>query len=275
MNSTLHPFPELIAEICTDLGINLTRLSRNWVYQLEKDGKIRHIISNRFDLNPQAAGLLMDDKYACYSVLKSQNIPTIEHYLIFNPGRLPTYVPAGGVWPEVKAIFERHQRLVAKPNHGNRGRGIYLCDTYPELERAITTLFRTHPTISLCPFYDVPHEYRVFFLDGVVKLIYGKTRTEGEWKHNLTHGAQAFLLDDPHNPHHADLRRRLADLAQRSAHATNLRFATIDVSELTTGELLIMEINSGVAMGKFIEQIPSGRRLAKSIYTAAIQAMFP
>ena len=45
-----------------------------------------------------------------------------------------------------------------------------------DAEEAINKLFETNGSISLCPYYDIKTEYRSFYLDGKVLLIYGKTK---------------------------------------------------------------------------------------------------
>ena len=45
----------------------------------------KYIIGYQFDLNSAIAYNIAGDKFATYEVLKSNNIPTIEHRMIFNP----------------------------------------------------------------------------------------------------------------------------------------------------------------------------------------------
>jgi glutathione synthase/RimK-type ligase-like ATP-grasp enzyme len=64
------------------------------------------------------------------------------------------------------------------------------------------------------------------------------------------------------------------ELAKRAGQVTNVKFATIDISKKTTGELFVMEINGSVCMSKFIEQAENGKEIAKEIYKKAIVQMF-
>ena len=75
-------FKEIIKEICTEDNIKYKFLSKDWVIMLEKDGKTRFISGYKFDLNSHGIGLIADDKYALYEVLKSKNIPVIAHKLV-------------------------------------------------------------------------------------------------------------------------------------------------------------------------------------------------
>ena len=64
------------------MDITLEKLSNDWVLQLSKDGKVRHITRNHFDINPHSSSEIADDKYATYEVLKSQKVPVIEHTIL-------------------------------------------------------------------------------------------------------------------------------------------------------------------------------------------------
>ena len=77
-------FKEIIKEICIEDNINCKFLSKDWVIMLEKDGKTRFISGYKFDSNSHGIGLIADDKYALYEVLKSKNIPIIEHKIVYN-----------------------------------------------------------------------------------------------------------------------------------------------------------------------------------------------
>lgn len=120
-------FHVMMRELCLEMGIKMEKLSYDWILQLSKDGKIRHITRNLFDNNPQATGHIVADKYATYEVLKSQNIPVIEHTMIFNPAKRNEYISEKGVWTTVIDKFSNYGDLVVKPNNGQRRqRGITL-----------------------------------------------------------------------------------------------------------------------------------------------------
>ena len=182
-------FHTIIKEICEEKGINVKKLSYDWILELEKDGEIFHIAGNRFDLNPEAAGRVACDKYATYEVLKSNDVPVIEHKMVFNPTNRSAYIEEEGIWTGIIDYFHaNNDQLVVKPNDGCEGQGVYLCKTLKELEVAIHKLFKTNPSISICPFYDIDTEYRTFFLKGECYLIYGKTKPYviGDGVHNIS-----------------------------------------------------------------------------------------
>ena len=57
-------FHVLMKEVCSEMDIKVKKLSYDWILQLSKDGKVRHITGTRFDLNPEATGDIACDKYA-------------------------------------------------------------------------------------------------------------------------------------------------------------------------------------------------------------------
>ena len=77
-------FRQIIQEICNEEKINYKFLSRDWIIMLEKEGKTRFVSGYKFDLNSQGTGIVADDKYALYEVLKEKNIPIIEHKIVYN-----------------------------------------------------------------------------------------------------------------------------------------------------------------------------------------------
>ena len=87
------------------------------------------------------------------------------------------------------------------------------------------------------------------------------------WRHNLGQGASVRLLD------HAS--RELAahvTLAARAAAALNLRFGSVDVIAVA-GELLVLEVNSGVMM-EALAGVPEGAEIVDRVYSRALDAMF-
>ncbi|MDE5538925.1 MAG: hypothetical protein K2J20_00360, partial [Bacilli bacterium] len=88
------------------------------------------------------------------------------------------------------------------------------------------------------------------------------------WQFNLSNGANLFEVTD------LTLKDKLAALATTISKTIDLRFGSIDIIETTTGELLVIEANSGVMLEFFIELFPDGYNIAKSIYHDAISKMF-
>ena len=77
-------FYKIIDELCEEKGIEQQLLSFGWIRELKKNNKVRNIIRYTFDLNTAAFYNIASDKYATYEVLSNNQIPTIQHMMIFN-----------------------------------------------------------------------------------------------------------------------------------------------------------------------------------------------
>lgn len=84
-------FFKIIDELCEEKGIEQKYLSYGWIRMLKKDNKFHYIMRYQFDLNSSISFNIASDKFATYEVLKSNNIPTIEHKMIFNPQTRSNY----------------------------------------------------------------------------------------------------------------------------------------------------------------------------------------
>ncbi|MCL2839710.1 MAG: ATP-grasp domain-containing protein [Defluviitaleaceae bacterium] len=270
INNTPRTF---IKEICAEEGYHFEGLSQGYVLCITKDGISRHIFGPYWDLNSAAADRIACDKTACSTLLQNNNIPAIEHALLYNPLFLGEWADEEGVLSRALRYFEKHNRkLVIKPNKGTKGEDVYYCDTIHGLECAIQSIFKIHPDAALSPYVEIKTEYRVFYLNGKSHFAYGKKKGKS-WQHNLSQGATAFEIP----PNSEQNKKRLADLenlADRAAKCIGINFATIDIAESTSGERAIMEINSGIQARLLVDQHPHLRHTVKKIYSAAIKAMF-
>lgn len=305
-------FHVLMSEVCAEMSVEIKKLSYDWILQLSKDGKIRYITGTRFDLNPEAAGNIACDKYATYEVLKSQNIPVIEHKMVFNPNSRAALVGNEGVWTIIISEFLKYGRLVVKPNNGCEGQGVFLCNNMKEVEIAIHQLFKIQNSISICPYYDIKTEYRTFYLDGQVLLVYGKTKpfVIGDGKSSVKELVETLNLPEKkvvdenlrkldlnyvpakdekvniswkHNlsggakpavVKENELNNKIVELAINAGKAMNINFATIDIIETTNNELYVLEINSGIGTSIFIESVENGNEIIKDIYRKAVEKLF-
>lgn len=306
-------FHSMIREICLEMDIKMEKLSYNWILQLTKDGKTRHITNYLFDINPQATGTIVSDKYATYEVLKSQNIPVIEHRMIMNPLVWGEFISNQGIWTDIISEFSRYGTLVVKPNHASEGTGIKLCHSLKETEMAIQKLFHERAeNVSICPYYHIQTEYRTFYLKGEILLIYGKTRpfVIGDGQSKLVELVKALSLPDKpivqdnldnldmtyipkegekveiswkHNLsggakpailEKGEFYQRIEKLAKEAGKAMNMNFTTIDIIHTTDDKLYVMEMNSGVCADIFAQTVEGGYDMIKDIYRKAIKAMF-
>ncbi len=301
-------FVQMIKEICEEKGIDYRILSYNWIIELIKDNKIRHITGFRFDLNPEAAGRIVCDKYGTYCILEANNIPCIKHQIVFNPSVRSKYISSEGIYKDVIDFFDKYKKIVVKPNYGSEGKNVFLCSSLKETEQAIKKIFETEPTLSLCPFYDIKIEYRAFVLNGKVKLIYGKEKPfiigdgkstmkelienakyvrldnlleknlsyipeygekiDVSWKYNLSGGATPKILEN--GKMYSDIEK----LALDAARVANVKIASVDIIRDSNDNLLVLEINSGICGMKFARLIDDGYDRIKLLYSQAIDEMF-
>jgi len=259
---------QLLEEICKEQGINIEYLSQQYILRLTKGATTRHIFGPYWDINSAAADRLACDKCGCYTIMRSCNVPAIEHKLFFNPLQRAYLLASEGTMQNALAYFEsNNQQVVVKPNNGAQGKDVYYCDTPLSLEQAMQKIFTIEPDLALCPYYPIYTEYRVFYLYGRTYYYYGKTKGD-DWKHNLSQGAKAFEINDN------SLRDKLSELAIKAAKSIDINFATIDIALLENNELAIMEINAGVQAQHLLEQLPHRRSTIKSIYADAVGYMF-
>lgn len=192
------------------------------------------------------------------------------------------------------------------------GKGVSLCHTLKETEIAIQNLFETQDSVSICPYYEIKTEYRTFYLNGEVLLIYGKTKpfvigdgetTLGELigksnsldekmvQSTLNKLDMAYVPKDkekieiswkhnlsggakPNVLEKGELYDRIEKLAIKAGKAMNIKFATIDIIQTKEDSFYVLEVNSGVCTSIFVEQVDGGYEMAKNIYRKALQALF-
>ena len=300
---------QLLTEIAVEKNINIRTLSHGWIIELNKNGINRYVLGNVFDLNNFVAAQIASDKYAAYELIEKSNIPIIKCHLVFNPATMCEYMSDEGIMSSISKYLDKYGTIVIKPNVGSGGKGVYKCETQKEAEAAIFKLFQTKRSLSICPYYNIVKEYRTFYLDGECLLTYGKSKpkvigdgistirelmnkkvestdrllnekidfddipaknetVELFWKHNLSQGAS---IDDIHDKTKLC---QIHDLAKKAGMATAITFATVDIAELESGELLVMEVNSGIGMSRYVELSPNGFINIKGVLSTAVDKMF-
>lgn len=239
----------------------------DYVLRLTKNGVSHNIYGAFWDINSAASDRIACDKTACYILLENNKIPAIVHEILFNPLRRIGWAGENGAWALASAFLKQHKKVVLKPNQGTMGQDIHLCNSIPELEAAAHAIFLNYPDAALSPYKEITNEYRVFFLNGKCHFVYGKEKCSS-WQHNLSQGAKAFEINDQEKT------TKIKSLATRAADCIGITFATIDIAESPSGELTIMEINSGVQARQLLEQLPHLRPIIKNIFLEAIKLLF-
>ena len=300
-------FQKLIKEICNELGIKYKILSKKWIMRLEKDGKIRYLSGNKFDLNGHAIGNMLDDKYAFYETLKYLDIPVCEHRILYSENNQNNYAIGCQSKEDLLKYFNKYNRnVVIKPNKGAMGIGVYHITDEDDLYEKTKLLLTSKYSISICPFYHIKNEYRVVILDNEIKLMFKKINPtivgDGvstlkelllkfnkyyyknvevpniildkdevytyDFKFNLSQGSIASMDINP------ELKEKLSRLTLEVTKKVGITFASIDIIETEDNQLLVMEANSGVTINKVTKYIPNGKNIAKEIYKEAILKLF-
>lgn len=303
-------FKEIIKEICTEDNIKYKFLSKDWVIMLEKDGKTRFISGYKFDLNSHGIGLIADDKYALYEVLKSKNIPVIEHKIVYNKMNNLDYAIGCNTYEYVKEYFEKNNNnIVIKPNDGTCGKNVFNVTNVNEIDIVLDKIFLKNYSISMCPFYKIKHEYRAIMLDGENKLLYTKylpivtgdgnktirqllldfnydyfiDKLEDSKYDKVLPKNKTFEYNWKFNLSQGSIAKKLNDkllqdrlikIAKQVCKEINLKFGSIDMIETTNNELLVLEVNSGVMLENYIRLNPNEYIYAKDIYRNAIKNLF-
>ena len=299
-------FYKLIKKICDDKNINMSDSSFGYVTELEKNGRVRRIVGESLELNTAASYKIASDKFACFSVLSKNEIPTIKYNMIFNPKTRSEY--ENNDIKKAMILFDQYDgKVILKANVSSEGKDVFCIENKMELEKKIIEEFADgKDSLSVCPFYDIDYEYRAIYLDGEILFCYKKEKPyvigngintvselvekgqiesidskidlnyipkdnekiEVSWKHNLCLGGIPNLEIDN------DTKANVYNLAKNAGNAIGIRFASIDIAETKNKELLVMEINSNVCMKKFASCISNGLQIEYEIFSNAIDRMF-
>ena len=277
-----------------------------YITELKKNDKIFHIVGETLELNSSSSYKIASDKFACFSVLVQNEIPSIKYNMIFNPETRSEY--ENNDIQKAMILFNQYeQKVILKANNSSEGKDVFYITNKEELKRKIIEEFsRNKDSVSICPFYDIGYEYRAIYLDGEIIFCYKKEKPyilgngkdsvgklienleikefyddldfkyipkkdekiEVFWKHNLSSGGIPNLEIDN------ETRNRVYKLAKMAGKAIGIKFASIDIAETKGNELLVMEINSNVCMNKFSKIILNGLQIEYEVFSKAIDKMF-
>lgn len=268
-NRGLYSYCSTLYRICQEENIKIQFLSNNWVIRLEKGKQIHFIVGHKFDLNPHGVGIIADDKCATYAALTYRELPAVPHALVYDFANIAPHARGRNDLTYVEKLFDEYrQHIVLKPNCGSGGRQVYQINEKTQLLPTLLELFANNRTVALCPFYNILHEHRVVVLDGDIRIAYTKVLPDSKsWKFNLQQGATS-------EPIPALNYSKITTLARKAAKAIGLRFGSVDIIETAEHDLLVLEINSGVMLDKYIQQHPDQYERAYTLYRNAIRKMF-
>ena len=308
----IKPFYKIMDELCKEKEIVQKIISYGWITELKKENVSKYIIGYQFDLNSAISYNIAGDKFATYEVLKSNNIPTIEHRMIFSPKTRSRYFENKFLDEAKELLKQNGNKLVIKANDSCKGKDVHICLNEDEIEKTVKKLFEeNNDTLSACPYIDISYEYRAIYLCGEILYIYKKKKPyvvgngkntikelinakfKQEDKIDLCRSLDLYEIPEPgkevtiswkHNlssgaepiviDESDEYIKQVRDIALKAGKALNIKFASVDVVVTEKNEVLVMEINGSVCMNKFSEIIPNGYEIAKSIYSKAIDKMF-
>lgn len=309
---SIKPFYRMLNEICEEKQIKQKEISYGWIRELRKDDKAHYIMRYQFDLNSEISYNIAGDKFATYEVLKSNNVPTIEHRMIFSPETRSGYYENKFIEDAKNLLKQNNNRVVIKANNSCQGKDVFVCVSEEEVEKTIVKLFDDkNDTLSACPYVEIDFEYRVVYLDGEILFVYKKRKPyvigngvntvkelidlkfKDEIKvdicrkvdlNRVPNAGEEVTVSWKHNLNNGaepiiiddtdEFIREVRKIALDAGKAVNIKFATIDVAVTQDKKVLIMEINASVCMNKFSEIVPGGYEIAKNVYAKAIDKMF-
>lgn len=310
MNNSQRMMVNIIEEICSEQGILCERFSYDWIFRLTKNGKTAHIFGYQFENNSATAQLICTDKCASSEILRSKNIPVVEHFFFISPDDLH-YIGLECNWSRMLDLLKKYGRLVCKPNEGTGGIDVFQVSSAVELELAVNSVFSHSRSLALSPFYPIDHEYRVILLNDQIKLVFSKTiqsligNGRSSFRQLLLDQNPALLETIPTGEFSEDLLNKipksgekiplnwkhnlgqgaqpevitdplivtpLSSLAIKAAQAVNVHFASVDII-CTGGEFKVLEINSGIMMESFARMNSQNYQQAKSIYYEALKIL--
>ncbi len=155
-------------EICKEENINITSFSKDWIFRLEKDGKVKFINGFKFPCNDMSVAEICNDKVALSDLLNFYEIPHIEHIPIFD-------TDYENITDEfLQNILKFSNKAIVKENKGSCGRNIFICNSVSEIREKLEFLFNTEYLIAISQFYEIDFEYRVIMVNNKAEIIYGK-----------------------------------------------------------------------------------------------------
>ncbi len=246
---------DTIQAICEEQHIALQTLSDGWLLELTKNGRTSRILGHVFDLNSSAASSIGNDKVATYELLTAYGIPAIPHHLVRLSGTFEQW-----------QILDWARGVVVKPLTGQGGENICL---FHNAKKARDFMKERHiEAWAISPLAEIVREIRLIVLDDEVIFAYAKqpVMLGGLKVFNLSKGA----IPVAYSPSEEQL--RLAVSVQKTI---GLRLCAVDIAELETGEVKVLEVNSSVTMKKYTDYAQKNQADAKKVYSAILKSLMP
>ncbi len=301
---------KMFKEICSELDIKCTLLSKEWIFMLEKNGVIHFFAGYKSSLNDHALGMVVDDKYALFDVLKEKGLPVSEYNIVYGERVLEDYASGCNNFEYIKDYFYTHgMEVVLKPNDGTCGRDVYRVRDINTLKKLYDKLTNKYYSINIGPFYNIKNEYRFIVFDGKVRIAYKKNKpvvygdgfstirdllirfNSKYFSDKLNDSKYDKVLDIGEEFEYnwkfnlsqgaiaseiseEELFNKLSKIALEASSSIGLRFGSVDIIYTEDEQALILEMNSGVMLDNYIEQFSEGYDKAKALYKDVIAEMF-
>lgn len=298
----------LLQEICNENNIKYNVISNGWILSLEKDHKVRAVAGYKFDLNRNGISNVFDDKFATFELLKSYDIPVIEHQLLYGYLNQEEYSDKYKSYDYLLNFFNKYKDIVIKRNDGTCGNGVHHITEVSQLDELYEKIKDKKISYSMSPFYNIENEYRVIVLNGEIRLIHKKSlpivygdgkstlrellikfnpvyfknkditngdyipklneKYQYDWRFNLCNGARASFDIDD------EVLVNLKEIVNKITSLFEIKFCSVDIIKTFDNKYLVLEINSGVMMSNLLDENPDYREKIKDIYTDAILMQF-
>lgn len=148
----------------------------------------------------------------------------------------PTWVCESRVQAELirQQAAQNNQQLVVKPLFGSQGLGVRkLLANEPlpvPMQQFVDGVYYFQQLIETA---DVPHDYRVFVING--KVVAAMKRLGSTWVNNVAAGGRCELVHQ---------NEAISQLALQAAAAVNIDYCGVDIIQSLSGEYYVLEVNS-------------------------------
>jgi len=292
----MYFFEQVLNEVCSENGITLKKYCDGYCYKLSKNNKFTFIYYNVFENNGASIYKILKDKSALYELLTSSGVPCVEHFYISKQESKTS--------KKLILFLDKYKKLVVKHNEGMSGNNVYLVLDEKSLNEISAKIIDLFGAVSISPYYQIKHEYRVVVLNNNVELVFDKIRPfvigNGidnlstlikqkyptlrkidknlnldavpennqqvllSWRHNLNFGSVPEVIYDK------NIISNLSKIAVSAAKALNINYACIDIIETDKNEFKVLEINGSVTMEKFASFSAENYNKAKDIIKKAV-----
>lgn len=308
-NTKENNYKRILEDICNELNLEYTWLSKDWVLKLTKENVSRYICGYKFDTVEHGLGIILDDKYAMYDLLKSSGIDVVEHNIIYKESNNNDYaLDCKGV-NYLKDLFVKYNRnIVLKTNRGSCGVGVRHITNIDVLESNFDEMMANRHSLSVCPYYNIVNEFRAILVGGNIRLVYKKIKPiitgdgkktikellvdfnenyfkdyNGDNCNDILPAGEVFEYDWKFNLSRGAISSldvtkeemcEIEKIVNQVKTLGNINFCSVDIIKTVDDKYIVMEINSGVMMKNFLKLHKNGYEIAKNIYKEAILCMF-